>query len=82
MTTAEQIKTWRAGRTLEQAAREIGVTTSTLHRWEKGAEPGGLGRKALERAGCSIVVHVAPGSGRVANVASEPTTGEQAERGE
>lgn len=55
MTTSEQIKQWRGERTLEQAARDVGVTVSTLHRWEKGAEPGGLGRKALERAGLALV---------------------------
>lgn len=48
-----QLKTWREqrGLSIEQAARELGVTSSTMYRWLTAkSKPRGLSKLVLEKA--------------------------------
>lgn len=49
---AGRLKAWREvnGYSREQAALALGVTASTVLRWEKGKAPRGLSKQALARA--------------------------------
>ncbi len=53
MQVNEQIKQWRLAQklSLEKAAAKIGVTSSSLRRWESGNTPSSLGMVALTKAG-------------------------------
>jgi len=53
MPISEQIKAWRKAKdiSLEKAAQIIGVTVSTLYRYEHGQIPSSLGKSALIKAG-------------------------------
>ena len=52
METKDQIKNWRLAnkQTQAQLATRLGITVSTLARWEQGVRhPSGLYRQALEK---------------------------------